>query len=811
VAVPYLNEALKDSAWAVRREAAEALGKMGADAKAAVPYLIEALEDSNSDICRKAAIALGEIGADAKAAIPYLIEAFFSDQGSRFRSAVADAFKSIAGVDLFKLKKSPLFQQYVKEGFPAFDFLLLNTFFPAGCAHLAWHSATKSALVIPDHFYFGVYSKYLYCVRKNVEAKPDKNTKGLLIALALAQDPLFGFLTQMYQEVKSNIDPRFYQTFALLALGEVKPENFYYEYLGAAKSLLRHSNVYIRHFAWRTYLKLSPREATAKILEMLLGGNNTDLDKEVLVGFLFETSVDWKSLMRRHEKDVYDFVYQVIQEPSYPSTKYQFDKKELFREVNRFLDHLDTLDSIDLAGYQILKVGVADRLEKEIEIYGENPSIGYPARIFSETLILKNRIKAMGLNLLKDHDDGVIPDEIQGLIDLALSEHHEWVADPMKMDLTGRKKVETEEHLKAFEQVLRAFIRDYGFNKSTQRLVKSELEKAKGLIRETLYYLGTDEVVLKTRYEGMLKVIETLLSEEVTPKNYRKQQFSGEPGVQALLDAIIVQGVLNHFVFEPVIQSSDRQEYDDPRPDHRGEKIRAVKFVMGSPESESGRSDDETQHDMYLTKDFDMGATEVTQKQWDAVLVIAHQYKGIDLKGLSLNPSYFSGDDRPVEQVSYFDVKKFINILNKLTKDSGFKYHLPTEAEWEYAARGKTTTAYSFGNDASVLGRYGVVVDSKQTALVKSKGDESKNGFNLYDMHGNVWEWTDNSYAKYSATTVDSPSAQDDDIDRVIRGGSWSCGALPSGARYARSAFRTQANLGNRDDDMGFRLVRTQK
>jgi len=223
---------------------------------------------------------------------------------------------------------------------------------------------------------------------------------------------------------------------------------------------------------------------------------------------------------------------------------------------------------------------------------------------------------------------------------------------------------------------------------------------------------------------------------------------------------------------------------------------------MGSPSNEKGRSDDEKQHQVTLSRGFYMQTTEVTQKQWKAVM--------------GSNPSYFKGDDLPVERVSWNDVQRFIENMNQ--REGGNKYRLPTEAEWEYAARAGSTTRYSWGNNGDCskmmyendvgssedhcveyVRNRGLIPDS--TAPVRSY---PANVWGLYDMHGNVWEWCQDWYGNYPSGSVADPIGPPSGSFRVGRGGSW--GDSPGGVR---SAFRGRRSPGIRYNfRKGFRLLR---
>ena len=213
--------------------------------------------------------------------------------------------------------------------------------------------------------------------------------------------------------------------------------------------------------------------------------------------------------------------------------------------------------------------------------------------------------------------------------------------------------------------------------------------------------------------------------------------------------------------------------------------IPAGKFMMGSPKKEKGRDDNETQHEVSLTKSYYMGKYAVTQEQWKAVM--------------GNNPSSRTkGAKLPVTDVSWNDCKKFIKKLNGITKG---KYRLPTEAEWEYACRAGTTTAYSFG--AKITPKDANYDDLKLGKPVEV-GRYKPNAFGLYDMHGNVWEWCEDRYAKYPAGAVIDPKGPAKGDYRVLRGGSFYGNDLG-----ARSSLRGDGSPSGRYVYDGFRLART--
>jgi len=226
-------------------------------------------------------------------------------------------------------------------------------------------------------------------------------------------------------------------------------------------------------------------------------------------------------------------------------------------------------------------------------------------------------------------------------------------------------------------------------------------------------------------------------------------------------------------------------------------QIHAGQFKMGSPLNELGRSSNEIQHDITLTKAYYMQSTEVTQGQWKSVM--------------GSNPSHFSdcGDDCPVENISWNDTQEFIQELNKKEKTN--MYRLPTEAEWEYAARAGSTTPIYNGNitkidcklDANLdqIGWYCGNADTKTYPIAQ----KLPNAWGLYDMYGNVWEWCQDWYADYMTDALTNPTGPETGSFRVARGGFWG-----SQARFCRSAYRNWMSPDDRLSHYGFRLVSSQ-
>ncbi len=275
-------------------------------------------------------------------------------------------------------------------------------------------------------------------------------------------------------------------------------------------------------------------------------------------------------------------------------------------------------------------------------------------------------------------------------------------------------------------------------------------------------------------------------------------------------------------------------------------------FTMGSPDgsgsepAEPGRASTETQHQVTLSKSFYVQTTEVTNKQWNTILFDS---------GLGAKPSTsHTGDNYPVETVNWFEAAYFANRLSitegrtpcyDLTGCSAnvpgadmecssvaisatcSGYRLPTEAQWEYAARATTTTAYGnpvyfdtsnietgsgFNSNLYAMGWYSYnnAMESSSAVTAYESGTKpvatkQPNRWGLYDMHGNVWEWCRDWWdgTAYSPNPVTDPSGDLTGSSRVYLGGGWDT----TFAKYARSAFRSMSTPGRRSHTLGFRLV----
>ena len=214
-------------------------------------------------------------------------------------------------------------------------------------------------------------------------------------------------------------------------------------------------------------------------------------------------------------------------------------------------------------------------------------------------------------------------------------------------------------------------------------------------------------------------------------------------------------------------------------------------FQMGSPPVGKGSSPTECQHEVKLTQDYYLGAFEVTQAQYKKVM--------------GKNPSYFQDENiseekpqargtarkidysnHPVEQVSWENAVEFCERLSKLSDENkaGRVYRLPTEAEWEYACRAGSKSAFSFGEKAKPLGDY-AWFEGNSNNQTHPVGLKKPNAWGLYDMHGSLWEWCSDWFGDYPKGAAIDPSGPREGLGRIVRGGNFS-----TRAAWCESAFR---------------------
>jgi formylglycine-generating enzyme required for sulfatase activity len=248
-------------------------------------------------------------------------------------------------------------------------------------------------------------------------------------------------------------------------------------------------------------------------------------------------------------------------------------------------------------------------------------------------------------------------------------------------------------------------------------------------------------------------------------------------------------------------------------------RIPAGEFLMGSPDDDKdAEAEEKPQHRVRITRPFYLGIYEVTQAQYETVM--------------GENPSWFSAtgkgkekvagqstDQHPVEGVSWLDAVRFCNKLSEregmnpfyqikgedvsVPQWKGSGYRLPTEAEWEYACRAGSKTRFSFGDEQAGLGEHGWF-EGNAGFRTHPVGQLVPNGFGLYDMHGNAWEWCWDGYGEnsYAKSPADDPTGPLGAAHRVIRGGSWS-----NYPRYCRSAYRSWLTPGYRFSGLRLALV----
>lgn len=217
--------------------------------------------------------------------------------------------------------------------------------------------------------------------------------------------------------------------------------------------------------------------------------------------------------------------------------------------------------------------------------------------------------------------------------------------------------------------------------------------------------------------------------------------------------------------------------------------IPAGSFIMGENESlAEGKGDERPAHEVTITKPFYMGIHEVTQDQWQKIM--------------GNNPSKHVGADNPVDSVSWHDAQEFIKRLNRMEKH-GY-YRLPTEAEWEYAARAGANSRYPFGNDESMLPDYAWITDNSG-GVTHPVGQKKPNQWGIFDTSGNVREWTQDWYddAYYSKSPALDPKGPDRGYGKSYRGGSKDGGVFPT-----RSSYRWRETPDTVAQNLGFRIVR---
>lgn len=214
-------------------------------------------------------------------------------------------------------------------------------------------------------------------------------------------------------------------------------------------------------------------------------------------------------------------------------------------------------------------------------------------------------------------------------------------------------------------------------------------------------------------------------------------------------------------------------------------RVKSGRLVMGATREMGSRFNSEIpRHEVAITENFYIGKYEVTQALWKAVM--------------GTNPSFFKGDNLPVENVSWNECKAFITKLNRLT---GKRFRLPTEAEWEYAAYGGPENQgymFSGGNDQTKVACY----EGNSNGKTKPVGSKQPNELGIYDMSGNVAEWCQDWFGKYTSGLKTNPKGPSKGTLKIYRGGSYK-----SEAWYVNCIYRSKANTNTKQNSIGFRLA----
>jgi len=209
--------------------------------------------------------------------------------------------------------------------------------------------------------------------------------------------------------------------------------------------------------------------------------------------------------------------------------------------------------------------------------------------------------------------------------------------------------------------------------------------------------------------------------------------------------------------------------------------------MLGSPPQEAGRGDSEVQHVFVAPEPFYLGACEVTQSEWSQCL--------------PASPAHFPGPRRPVEEVTWHDGQRFLAALCKAEGVPEGTYRLPTEAEWEYACRAGTTTAYCSGDNPRAIDAFAIHGDNGGEGTTPV-GLRRPNALGLYDMHGNVWEWCQDRFGPYPGDA--SPPDPEHEGWRCLRGGNW---YVPRSD--CRSAERGRLPPASKGNMLGLRVLRS--
>ena len=305
---------------------------------------------------------------------------------------------------------------------------------------------------------------------------------------------------------------------------------------------------------------------------------------------------------------------------------------------------------------------------------------------------------------------------------------------------------------------------------------------------------GTTVTELESQKQRLEQLLKQYPLNVAIPKTYEEVPHTFSRVTEEMLQQSVTHS--NEWKTFPGRRAGDLREIEINGVSYRFRWAPPGSFMMGSPETEEGRDDDEVLHKVTLSSGFWMLETEVTQSMWESIM--------------GDNPSYFKGVDLPVDRVSWNECQEFIASLNDLGfAPAGACFSLPTESQWEYACRAGTTTSFSWGgtlngDKANCDGErpYGTDVKGKCLGKTSPVSSYDANSWGLFDMPGNVWEWCEDWYGDYSSGPVTDPRGPVDGLRRVLRGGCWH-----SYAQNCRSALRNCYDVDGRYGSVGFRLT----
>lgn len=412
--------------------------------------------------------------------------------------------------------------------------------------------------------------------------------------------------------------------------------------------------------------------------------------------------------------------------------------------------------------------------------------------------------------------------------DQSLVEQYKVGADSTQFDLIKQQRREVQQELEPIQNFLKdleaAGIPDPAGNLSVDQLTKKSELEAKLVELDQQLAGGKDAFAAVEEVNNRInKLVDSLIS---APEIEKERTFIFSRDGQSFFYNILASYLRNQPAAPTVPQPAPQPQPQPtpptptPPPVVNNVDVEAMlsfvfinrgSFVMGSLSSEKGRESDEQAHGVNLLNSYEMMAFEVTQQNWFDVMGdnpskfrtqkdCPQNYA--ETNGVQLCPRH------PVESVSWERVQEF---MRRLTDKSGrYRYRLPTEAEWEWAARAGTKTAYPFGDSGYNLKNYAWFEDNSQmqTHPVGSLTPTGNaNGFpKLYDMFGNVWEWTSNWHAPHPETEQTNPTGPASGSRKVIRGCGWS-----ANANACRSANRDAESKDNSSSVIGFRMVRVPK